>query len=105
MKPLPPTPELLRVARRVVWFKDPAEALAEPVHLLAHAMTYGTIEDIAVLEAAVGRDGFRQALEQAPPGIFDPRSWSYWNLVLGRSPAPPLPRRSFQRADADAGRS
>ena len=30
MKPLPITPDLLRVARRVVWFKEPEEALAEP---------------------------------------------------------------------------
>jgi len=39
MKPLPPTPELLAVARRVVWFKEPDEALADPVHFLAHVMT------------------------------------------------------------------
>jgi hypothetical protein len=97
MKALAPTPELLRVARRVVWFKTPREALADPVHLLAHAMTYGTIEDIRILKAAVGREGFREALRQAPPGIFDARSWAYWNLVLlGRSPAPPRPERTFQ---------
>jgi hypothetical protein len=34
-------------------------------------------------------------IEQAPPGIFDPRSWAYWNLKIGRYPAPPLPQRSF----------
>ena len=96
MKALPETPDLLRVAQRVVWFKEPREALADPTHLLAYAMTYGTIEDIRVLQAAVGTSGFRQALEHAPPGIFDPRSWAYWNLVLGRSPAPPLPRRSIR---------
>jgi len=41
MKPLPNTPELLNVARRVVWFEEPAEALADPVHFLAYVMTYG----------------------------------------------------------------
>jgi hypothetical protein len=94
MMPLPATPALLRVARRVVWFKDPAEALADPIHLLAHAMTYGAIEDIAALRAVVGPSGFREALEHAPPGIFDCRSWAYWNLVCGRQPAPPMPVRS-----------
>lgn len=94
MKPLPATPALLEVARRVVWFKDPAEALADPFHLLAHAMTYGTVEDIAALQDVVGKDGFREALEHAPPGIFDPRSWAYWNLVCGRWPAPPMPTRA-----------
>lgn len=55
MKRLPQTPQLLAVAERVVWFKPPAEALADPVHFLAHVMTYGTVED---------PEGFRYALEE-----------------------------------------
>jgi hypothetical protein len=51
MKPLPLTPELLNVARRVVWFKEPEETLSDPVHFLAHVMTYGTAEDLRALEA------------------------------------------------------
>jgi hypothetical protein len=98
MKPLPETPELLSVARRVVWFKTPAEALADPVHFLAHAMTYGTVEDLRAIERVVGPDTFREALEQAPPGIFDARSWAYWNLKLGRVPVPPLPVRAGVQA-------
>jgi hypothetical protein len=39
MKPLPATSELLSVAERVWWFKAPSEALADPVHFLAHVMT------------------------------------------------------------------
>ena len=93
MKGLPPTPELLAVAERVVWFKAPSEALAEPIHFLAHVMTYGTAEDLRALEGIVGQDDYRETLEQAPPGIFDPRSWAYWNLKCGRVPAPPLPMR------------
>ena len=93
MKPLPATPELLSVAERVVWFKAPAEALADPVHFLAHVMTYGTVEDLRALEGWVGQREFREALEHAPPGIFDARSWAYWNLKCGRVPAPPLPVR------------
>ena len=34
-----------------------------------------------------------EALEQAPPGIMDERSWAYWNAVTGRYPVPPMPRR------------
>jgi len=93
MKPLPATPELLAVAERVVWFKTPAEALAEPVHFLAYVMTYGTVEDLRALKGLVGQREFRETLEQAPPGILDPRSWAYWNLKCGRVPAPPLPVR------------
>jgi hypothetical protein len=93
MKPLPATTELLSVAERVVWFKAPAEALADPVHFLAHVMTYGTVEDLRALEGLVGEPEFREALEHTPPGIFDARSWAYWNLKCGRVPAPPLPVR------------
>jgi hypothetical protein len=93
MMPLPATAELLSVAERVVWFKAPSEALADPVHFLAHVMTYGTVEDLRALEGVVGQGEFREALEHAPPGIFDARSWAYWNLKCGRVPAPPLPVR------------
>jgi len=93
--PLPQTAELRAVARRVVWFKEPDEALAEPLHFLAHAMTYGTPADLATLGSVVPRKDFLEALDHAPPGIFDARSWAYWHLVLaGRSPPPPLPARA-----------
>ncbi len=93
MKPLPLTPALLAVAQRVVWFKEPAEALADPVHFLAHVMTYGAVEDLRALQGVVGLEEFREVLEHAPPGVFDPRSWAYWNLKCGRVPTPPLPTR------------
>jgi hypothetical protein len=94
MKPLPLTPELLSVARRVVWFKEPEETLADPVHFLAHVMTYGTVEDLKALEGILGKDNFCEVLDEAPPGIFDARSWAYWNLKCGRQPTPPLPTRA-----------
>jgi hypothetical protein len=93
MKPLPETPTLLAVAERVVWFKPPAEALANPVHFLAHVMTYGTVEDIKALNDVVGPNEFRETLDNPPPGVFDPRSWAYWNLKCGREHPPPLPVR------------
>jgi hypothetical protein len=93
VKPLPHTADLLNVARRVVWFKEPAEALSDPHHFLAHVMTYGTIEDLQVIRGVIDIAEFREALENAPPGVLDPRSWAYWNLVCGRIPAPPMPVR------------
>jgi hypothetical protein len=94
MKALPPTPELLRVARRVVWFEEPARALADSLQFLAHLMVFGTVEDLAALRGIVGKDDYRELLEHAPPGVFDARSWAYWNLVCGRHPTPPLPLRT-----------
>jgi hypothetical protein len=95
MKPLPCNPDLLAVAPRVIWFEPPEEALADPTRFLAYLMTYGTLEDIAVVRRYVDLDEFGEALEHAPPGVIDKRSWAYWNAVLGRYPAPPMPRRSL----------
>jgi hypothetical protein len=96
MKPLPETSELLAVAERVVWFKPPSDALTDPVHFLAHVMTYGTVEDLRALDGVIGPSDFREALDHAPPGVFDARSWAYWNLKCGRAPAPPLPVRDLE---------
>jgi hypothetical protein len=98
MKPLPHTPALLAVARRVVWFQEPDETLDDPVQFLAHVMTYGTIEDLAALDGVVGPQAFRHVLRQAPPGVFDGRSWAYWHLRYGSQPPPPLPTRTLSGA-------
>jgi hypothetical protein len=90
MRPLPVTLELLALARRVVWFEEPAQALSDPARLVAYAMTYGTHEDMKVLRGVLSDDDLRDALAEAPPGVFDERSWAYWNLVLGRWPAPAM---------------
>lgn len=94
MKALPTTPELLRVARRVIWFEEPERALADPMQFLAHVMVFGTVEDLKALRGIVDKNDYREVLERAPPGVFDARSWAYWNLVCGRRPAPPLPVRA-----------
>lgn len=93
MKTLPQTPELLAVAQRVVWFKPSTETLADPVHFLAHVMTYGTPEDLRAMEGIVTIADYREALRSAPPGVIDARSWAYWNLVCGCDPPLPMPRR------------
>ena len=95
MKALPKIPELLQVARRVIWFEEPECALADPLQFLAHVMVFGTPEDLRALRSIVGKDDYCEVLEHAPPGVFDPRSWAYWNLLCGRRPAPPLPVRSL----------
>jgi hypothetical protein len=95
MKPLPYNADLLKVAPRVIWFESAEAALADPVRFLTYLMTYGTIEEIRVVMHYVDRNDLREALEQAPPGIIDNRSWSYWNTRLGRYPVPPMPQRKI----------
>ena len=76
MKPFPHTPELLRAAKRIVWFKPPKESLENPVELMAYAMKHSTDEDMALLLEHVGESGLQEAIDNAPAGIIDARSWS-----------------------------
>ena len=93
MKPIPLTPETEAASRRIVWFEPPAQALADPIRFMAYAMAHATHEDMKVIRRHVSNAEFREALDHAPPGIIDPRSWSYWNLMMDRYPPPPLPER------------
>ncbi len=93
MKALPANPEFLAVAQRVIWFEPPERALSDPIRFLSYVMTYGTMADVTIVRRYLDLDDFREALDRAPPGIIDERSWAYWNAVTGRYPAPPMPRR------------
>jgi hypothetical protein len=95
VKPLPLTPEILEIARGVIWFEPPEQALSDPVRFMAYAMTYATPEDMRAIRQHVSDDDFREALDRAPPGIIDTRSWAYWNSKMGRYPALPRPVRRF----------
>jgi hypothetical protein len=95
MKPIPLTAEILAVATSVIWFESPEEALEDPVRFMAYAMTHALPEDMRAIRRYVSDDDFREALDNAPPGIIDPRSWAYWNSKMGRYPPPPMPKRRF----------
>lgn len=96
MKPLSLTPKLRRAATRCLWFKEPEAAIGAPAELAAHILTYGLLPDYDALREQMSDDDLREALDNAPPGIFDARSWAYWNLVAGRDEAPPMPIRRFE---------
>ena len=96
MTPIPLTPETAALARRLVWFEEPAAALADPVRFVAYALDAATAEDMAILARYVTAADLRTALAAAPPGIIGPRSWTYWHARFGRSPAPPMPTRRLR---------
>ncbi len=98
MKAIPPTSEMLAVARRVIWFESPETALADPVRFVAYAVSHALPEDMRAIRQYISDDDFREALDRAPAGIIDPRSWAYWNSKMGRYPPPPLPSRRFGSA-------
>ncbi len=93
MKPLPFSPDILAVAPNVIWFESAERALADPIRFLAYLMIYGTPQDIAVVRRYATDDDFREAIEDAPPGIMDARSWAYWNIMADHYPVPPMPKR------------
>lgn len=96
MKAIPLNPDTEALAARLVWFEPPAEALADPVRFMAYAFARATHEDMKLLRRYLDDDDLKEALDRAPPGIIDPRSWAYWNLMMGRYPAPPLPERQLR---------
>src|ERR1700722_16591608 len=100
MKAIPLNEETAALATQIIWFEPPAKALADPVRFMAYAMTYAMHEEMRVLRRYISDDDFREALDRAPPGIIDPRSWAYWNSKMGRYPAPPLPKRRFGDGDS-----
>ncbi len=93
MTPIPLTPETAALARRLIWFEPPEQALADPVRFLAYALEYARMEDFALLRRHVSEADLRQALAQAPPGIIRPRSWAFWHARFGQYPPPPMPQR------------
>jgi hypothetical protein len=70
---------------------------------MAYAMTHARHQDMQVIRQYVSDEDIREALDAAPPGVIDPRSWAYWNLRMGRFPPPPLRKRTFD--DSQIGNS
>ena len=101
MKPIPVNSETMALAQRLVWFEGPVEALRDPIRFMAYAFARATHQQMKTLRAYLDDDDLREALDGAPPGIIDQRSWTYWNLRLGRYPAPPQQRRVSSGADVD----
>ena len=86
--------ELLRVAKKVVWYDRPEETLADLPNFLAQVMVYGSAADVEAVERYVPAEEFRKVLQHAPAGIFTEEAWRRWHERFGM-PAPPLPRRRF----------
>ena len=95
MNTIPLNPDTEALARRLVWFEKPQDALADTVRFAAYAFARATHEDMKLVRKFLTEDDLREALTQAPPGVIDPRSWAYWNVRFGRYPTPPMPSRNF----------
>jgi len=89
------SPELRRIASRVVWWETPEQVVAREDNFLCRVMALGDLSDVNYVERTYGQARLRDALRVAPPGIFDPRSWYYWHRRLGLGEAGALPARRF----------
>jgi hypothetical protein len=89
------SPELRRIASRVVWWEAPDRVLARADDFLCRVMALGDLADVNHVEATYGPARLRQALRSAPPGVLDPRSWHYWHHRLGLGAAGPMPSRQL----------
>ena len=87
-------PALLPVARRVFWWGEPGDWMRDVVRFVAQVMTFGDWHDTGLTLRLLGEDTFRQVLASPPPGVFDPKSWTYWHCRY-QLPVPPLPGRKF----------
>jgi hypothetical protein len=65
-----------------------------PKRFLAYLMTYRTLEDILAAKKNFFDGDFAADLRDPAPGIFDRRSWVYWNSLYGFDPVPPLSKRT-----------
>jgi hypothetical protein len=84
----------LRIARKVVWYDAPEQALRNLPSFLAQLMVFGSPADIAAVERFVPAEEFRKVLENAPSGVFTQDAWVTWHERFGL-PVPALPRRRF----------
>jgi hypothetical protein len=92
-------PDLERLARRYVWWKSPAEAMAAPDRIIAQVMNIGDFDDMQALAKSVGDDVLRRVLLHAEAGQFNGRSWTYWHYRRGLANldrVPPMPARKVE---------
>ncbi len=82
-----------KMAAKYVWWKDSDDALGNEVHFLAQMMTLGTVQDVQWMCANFSDAKLIEVLNQAPPGVFNGRSWHYWHHRLGLDQVPEMPSR------------
>jgi hypothetical protein len=87
--------QLAAIARRVCWWEPASNTIKDTPLFLCRVMALGTWDDTCFALEHYGRNAFRKALQNAPPGLFDSRSWHYWHHRLELLPVPPLPQRAI----------
>jgi len=87
--------QLKQIAKEIIWWQSPEVSLRNPRRFLAQLMTLGTWNEVQMVREQFGWDAFKDALLNAPAGVFDRRSWAYWHAVF-ELPSAELPQRSLK---------
>jgi hypothetical protein len=87
--------QLKQIARAIFWWQPPEVSLRNPRRFLAQVMTLGTWDEVHSVKDSLGWDAFKDTLLNAPPGVFDGRSWAYWHAFFGL-PEAEMPCRSLK---------
>jgi hypothetical protein len=87
----------MRLAERCRGRRAAEELMANMTLLLAHVMTYGQLDDVALAKQFFTASDFLCVLDEAPAKVFDPWSWNYWNAIFHRTaPAQPVEWFAFK---------
>jgi hypothetical protein len=86
-------------ARKYLWWEPAGAATRRPETLLCQLMQLGTWEDVKEARRVFGDAAFKAALESAPPGVLDAKSWHYWRSFFRLAPRE-QPRRPLPSAPA-----
>jgi len=65
---IPLNPETEAVARRIIWFESPEEALAGPVRFMVYAMQWAVPEDMETIRRYVSDIDFSRSAGEGPSG-------------------------------------
>jgi hypothetical protein len=87
--------EMARIARRVCWWQSAEATLQNTPFFLCRVMVFGTWADVCFVIENYRKASLREALQRAPAGLFDNRSWYYWHHRLQILPVPALPARAI----------
>ena len=83
------------IAKRVEWWKPPAEVVKNTDNFLCRILALGLWEDVVFVCQHWSDEELIAAIQHAPSGLFDSASWNYWHHRLRLTPVPPLPQRTF----------
>ncbi|HXP60855.1 MAG TPA: hypothetical protein VN829_10210 [Dongiaceae bacterium] len=76
------------------WWGRAEQWLDDAGRFVAQVMTYGDWDETSLVLGLLGDGVFQAVLKDAPPGVFDAKSWTYWHCRYGLD-VPPVPTRKL----------